>query len=548
MRKIIPITGLILSMSIASASAQVVITENKLDINTGILTVTGVTDEPNSSVSLNIPKIDVSPEDLQESENAGDYIMYSGQKSSGEDGKFTFTVDFKGANEGIYDIYVGGEAEDVATLTKTSYVMSENYKMLIGTMNIAAQISEEVFYEMLDGDGKNLFVCAEVELENQDVARKILYDFAKSVGLNPDDSVFNMSVYKAALVTQLMSEGRIAEAESILDGIYEIENGIIDKYDTIADFKTYVDTEEKKAYFASVFKACTTLEEFDKEFANAMLLTLVKYPDNVTDLKKVFDRYSAYTGAKIRGASLLAYSAISGKTYSDINDCVADFNKAAGGNNGGGGGGGGSSSGSSSDFGVVTPGVPSADNGNGGKINIKFEDLNSVPWAYSAISELFDRNIISGRSETRFSPNDRVTREEFATMLVKMAGVNIENGNAFADVDGSAWYNGYVNTAYKYGFCNGTGNGTFGVGMEITRQDMCVMAYNTLVALGHKVPDGNLVFADSNAIADYARTPVAALNGAGVVNGVGNNAFNPTGSATRAEAAVIIYKVLMYIG
>ena len=100
----------------------------------------------------------------------------------------------------------------------------------------------------------------------------------------------------------------------------------------------------------------------------------------------------------------------------------------------------------------------------------------------------------------------------------------------------------------QYGFCNGTGNGAFGIGMEITRQDMCVMAYNTLKALGYNVPDGALAFGDSDAIAEYAIAPVAALSGAGVVNGVGNNAFNPTGSATRAEAAVIIYKVLTYIG
>ena len=77
---------------------------------------------------------------------------------------------------------------------------------------------------------------------------------------------------------------------------------------------------------------------------------------------------------------------------------------------------------------------------------------------------------------------------------------------------------------------------------------MCVMAYNVLKALGHEVADGEMTFADASEIAQYAKAPVSALNKAGIVKGVGNNKFNPNGSATRAEAAVIIYKVLMYIG
>ena len=542
MRKILPIASLILSMSITSASAQLVITESEMDLEKGILTVTGVTDEPKSSVSLNIPKVGVTPEKLQ-TEAEGN-ILYSGQKESGEDGTFSFTVDFSGAEDGVYEVYVGGAASDVAALTKTSYVDFETYKTLIGALNMAAQLDKELFVELLDGEGKELFVCSEVELDNQDVARKILFDFAKSQGFKPEDSAYNMKVYRAALVAQLLGEGRVGDAAVILEGIYEIENGILDKCDTIADFKAFVDSAEKEAYLASVFKDSLTLEEFEEEFANAVILTAVRYPGNVTNLKAVFEKYGEYIGAKVSTASLFAYSSISGKSYANIQACVNAFNTAVSKPNSSGTGGGGSSS-SSSSFGVVAAGSPDA---NTGKIDIKFEDLNSVPWAYNAVSELFDKNIISGRSETRFSPNDIVTREEFATMLVKMSGVEIESGNAFKDVDAGAWYNGYVNTAYKYGFCNGTGKNTFGVGMEITRQDMCVMAYNTLKALGHNVPEGSLAFGDSDAIAGYAKAPVAALSGAGVVNGVGNNNFNPAGSATRAEAAVIIYKVLMYIG
>lgn len=545
MKKIIPIAGLVLSMTVASVNAQVTITENKMNMNTGILTVEGVTDEPNKLVTINIPKTGITPEQLQESDNAGENIIYSGQVSSDDNGEFSFTIDFDGADEGIYELYIGGETADSANKTGTSYVESTMYSELIADLNEAAAIGEDEFYEIFEPNEEKLFFMPDIKNQDNSVLKEILYNFAKDTEFIPTDSSFNMEVYRAALVAQLISDERVADASALIDEMYVIEEGVVDKYNTVADFATYVDTEEKYEYFASVFKECDTMAEFDEEFANALILTVVKHPGNVTKLQTVFEKYHKYTDANTDDAKLSDYSSISGKDYSSIEDCVKAFNKAV---DGAGGGGGRKPSGSSSNsgFGVVTPGSTTVENE---KISIKFEDLNPVPWAYSAISELYERKIISGRSETRFAPNDKVTREEFAKMLVEMAGVKATvKENVFSDVDENAWYAGYVNTAYKNGFCNGIGNGNFGTGMEITRQDMCVMAYNVIKALGHNIPDAELVFADADAIGGYAKAPVAALNSAGIVNGVGDNNFNPAGNATRAEAAVIVYKVLMYIG
>ena len=189
---------------------------------------------------------------------------------------------------------------------------------------------------------------------------------------------------------------------------------------------------------------------------------------------------------------------------------------------------------------VVTSSTPE-------EIKIKFEDLNPVPWAYTAISKLFTEGIVHGRSETRFAPNEPVKREEFVKMLIEMAGIEVqEYENVFADVDEGAWYAKYVNTAYKNGVSSGTGEGKFGIGSNISREDMCVMAYNVL----SKITDiraGDNSFADENLFSSYSIAPVKALNGAGIVNGVGDNNFNPKGNATRAEAAVIIYNTLCYI-
>ena len=74
------------------------------------------------------------------------------------------------------------------------------------------------------------------------------------------------------------------------------------------------------------------------------------------------------------------------------------------------------------------------------------------------------------------------------------------------------------------------------------------MAYNVLKSMGYEFDSNDLTFDDESEFSDYAKAPVSALKNAGIVNGVGDNKFNPKGNATRAEAAVIIYNMLVYIG
>ena len=91
------------------------------------------------------------------------------------------------------------------------------------------------------------------------------------------------------------------------------------------------------------------------------------------------------------------------------------------------------------------------------------------------------------------------------------------------------------------GIVGGIGDGLFGTGRNITRQDMAVMIYKALTAKGVGLEAGALAFSDSAAVSDYAKDAVAALANAEIINGQGDNTFNPNGEATRAEAASIIY-------
>ena len=177
-----------------------------------------------------------------------------------------------------------------------------------------------------------------------------------------------------------------------------------------------------------------------------------------------------------------------------------------------------------------------------------FKDLDTVEWAYEAISALSDAGIISGKSDTRFAPRDNVRREEFVKMIIGVIGAEqVSSGDRFIDVSRDDWFDPFVGAAVERGIVNGIEDNVFGTGLNITRQDMAVMVYNSLKTKDIELQSKQLSFDDAYQIADYAKEAVAALAGAGIINGKDNNIFDPGGQATRAEAAKIAYEVYRII-
>ena len=121
-----------------------------------------------------------------------------------------------------------------------------------------------------------------------------------------------------------------------------------------------------------------------------------------------------------------------------------------------------------------------------------FTDLAGSDWAKDAIVSLAEEGIISGRGDGTFAPQDNVTREEFVKIIVS-AFLDEENnsGSQFADVDKNAWYAPYIYTAYNAGIVSGIGEDAFGVGMLVTRQDMAAILYRTAIYIGIPLPDGS---------------------------------------------------------
>lgn len=210
------------------------------------------------------------------------------------------------------------------------------------------------------------------------------------------------------------------------------------------------------------------------------------------------------------------------------------------------GGGGSSSAGSREEGSGVKPTTPPAPINNPSNTDKALADASEVGWAKTAINYLTSNGYINGYEDNTFRPNNNVTREEFTAMLVRALKFEEKDSDTeFSDVNKDAWYYKSVKTAAALGIVTGY-DGMFGVQETITRQDMCTMLYRAAQLADITIPDnyGSASFADDGEIAGYAKESIAALQRGGIVNGVEDNYFDPTGIVTRAMAAKVLYGLL----
>ena len=167
-----------------------------------------------------------------------------------------------------------------------------------------------------------------------------------------------------------------------------------------------------------------------------------------------------------------------------------------------------------------------------------FSDLSGYAWAENAILKLYEKGIVSGYEDGSFKPQKEVTREEFASMIARCIGIESNAEQCFSDVDKDSWYAGYIAALAHAGIISGLPDGSFGVGRNITRQDMAVIVTK---AMGYSEKEAE-EFNDHESISEYAKSSVYALKGAEIVVG-SDGYFKPLDNLTRAEAAVVIAKI-----
>jgi hypothetical protein len=177
---------------------------------------------------------------------------------------------------------------------------------------------------------------------------------------------------------------------------------------------------------------------------------------------------------------------------------------------------------------------------------VTFSDLSRAEWAKEAIEYMATNKGILGMGGGVFAPNAEVTRAQFARFVV--AALGIERGTTpavFTDVPEDAWYFADVTALAEAGILTGYGDGRFGPDDKISREQMATIIDRALAAKGVALKDTRVFdLTDQNAASSYAKTSIEKLYGAGVINGMGDGNFAPKATATRAQACVILYNAL----
>ncbi|WP_406676653.1 S-layer homology domain-containing protein [Neomoorella carbonis] len=175
-----------------------------------------------------------------------------------------------------------------------------------------------------------------------------------------------------------------------------------------------------------------------------------------------------------------------------------------------------------------------------------FEDVtnNSFGWAKDTIETLAGAGIVAGVDSSHFEPGRAVTRAEFASLLVKALGLGAKEGtkNPFKDVKGDAWYAGAVTAAAGNGLVKGYEDGTFRPENAITREELVAMLVR---AMNLPASEEKLAFKDNDKVSAWARKSVAVAAAHGLVKGFEDGTFRPGDTASRAECAVMIYRMLV---
>ncbi len=277
-------------------------------------------------------------------------------------------------------------------------------------------------------------------------------------------------------------------------------------------------------------------QELYSQYSDVILLSAayrekLERTDAVKVFKRMFEKKTVFTTATEITVSL--QEAID---YSNSGETTGNRPGVTGGGSSGGGGG----------LTVSNPSIlPQKPTDNQGS-EISFSDLAGYEWAETAITYLKNKNIVSGYEDNTFRPYGKVKREEFVKMLVCLIGATkTADISHMKDVIEGEWYYDYISKGVAAGIISGVSEDRFGVGMELTRQEMAAMVCRAC-GLTKTAADVKK-FNDADEISDYAVQSVEILYGNGIISGDDNFNFNPRSHATRAEAARILYMLIQQI-
>ena len=176
----------------------------------------------------------------------------------------------------------------------------------------------------------------------------------------------------------------------------------------------------------------------------------------------------------------------------------------------------------------------------------RFLDVAEDFWAAPYIWQLYELGAVNGVETHRFAPGAIVTRGAFVTILGRLSRVDTAAYAEvpFNDVQTQDWYGPYVAWAAEAGITLGFEDGSFRPGDNISREQLAVMLVRYMRCFALQAPlTEREAFSDEGSISDWAVEAVDLLRDAGLMNGRGENRFEPRGTATRAEICAVVCRI-----
>ena len=177
---------------------------------------------------------------------------------------------------------------------------------------------------------------------------------------------------------------------------------------------------------------------------------------------------------------------------------------------------------------------------------LPFSDVNADDWFFDVVCYVYDKGLMTGTSDREFSPNLTTTRGMIVSILNRLEGGPIAESAGFTDVADGDWYADAVNWAASEGIVAGYEDNTFRPNDPITREQLAAMLMNYAAWKGEDVSARADLsgYNDAASVSSWAAETVQWAVADGLISGMPGNLLEPQGSATRAQVAAILQRFL----
>ena len=176
-----------------------------------------------------------------------------------------------------------------------------------------------------------------------------------------------------------------------------------------------------------------------------------------------------------------------------------------------------------------------------------FTDVHEDDWYYQSVLYVYNEGLMTGTAADTFSPDLTTTRGMIVSILHRQEGEPAVTTDAgFADVVDGAYYEDAVNWAAEEGIVNGYSDTAFGPNDAITREQMAAILMNYAEYKGQDVSArADLsAYSDAESVSAWAEDAMSWANAEGLINGMSDTELAPKGHATRAQVAAILQRFL----